>query len=160
MQPSALQEVMDQAFAGEPTIIESVARDIHAIFDRDPAVWHWTTPLLYLKGFHALQTYRIAHWLWHQERTPLAVYLQNQASTIFHVDIHPAAQIGQGILLDHATGIVVGETAIIENDVSLLQGVTLGGTGKESGIRHPKICEGLWSAPVHRSLVILKLTWC
>lgn len=143
MPHTGLKDVMAEAFAADHTIIEAAARDIYAIFDRDPAVWDWTTPFLYLKGFHALQTYRIAHWLWTHKRVALAVYLQNQASTVFHVDIHPAARIGQGILLDHATGIVVGETTIIENDVSLLQGVTLGGTGKESGIRHPKICEGV-----------------
>ncbi|MCY7430088.1 serine O-acetyltransferase, partial [Listeria monocytogenes ATCC 19115] len=102
-----------------------------------------STPLLYLKGFHALQAYRIGHWLWNQGRRALAIFLQNQVSVTFQVDIHPAAKIGRGIMLDHATGIVVGETAVIENDVSILQSVTLGGTGKSGGDRHPKIREGV-----------------
>jgi len=110
---------------------------------RDPAVDKYSTPLLYLKGFHALQAYRIGHWLWHQGRQALAIFLQNQVSVTFQVDIHPAAKIGRGIMLDHATGIVVGETAVIENDVSILQSVTLGGTGKAGGDRHPKIREGV-----------------
>jgi len=110
---------------------------------RDPAVELWSTPLLYLKGFHAIQSYRITHYLWNQNRKALALYLQNQISVAFDVDIHPAAKIGHGIMFDHATGIVVGETSVIENDVSILQGVTLGGTGKESGDRHPKVREGV-----------------
>ncbi len=108
-----------------------------------PAVDKYSTPLLYLKGFHALQAYRIGHWLWTQGRRALAIFLQNQVSVSFQVDIHPAAKIGRGIMLDHATGIVVGETAVIEDDVSILQSVTLGGTGKTSGDRHPKIREGV-----------------
>ncbi|MDU5692021.1 MAG: serine O-acetyltransferase [Citrobacter freundii] len=96
-----------------------------------------------LSYFHALQAYRIGHWLWHQGRQALAIFLQNQVSVTFQVDIHPAAKIGRGIMLDHATGIVVGETAVIENDVSILQSVTLGGTGKAGGDRHPKIREGV-----------------
>ena len=110
---------------------------------RDTAVELWSTPLLYLKGFHAIQSYRITHYLWNQNRKALALYLQNQISVAFDVDIHPAAKIGHGIMFDHATGIVVGETSVIENDVSILQGVTLGGTGKESGDRHPKVREGV-----------------
>jgi len=119
------------------------ACDIQAVRTRDPAVDKYSTPLLYLKGFHALQAYRIGHWLWHQGRQALAIFLQNQVSVTFQVDIHPAAKIGRGIMLDHATGIVVGETAVIENDVSILQSVTLGGTGKAGGDRHPKIREGV-----------------
>lgn len=103
----------------------------------------WSTPLLYLKGFHAIQSYRITHYLWNQNRKSLALYLQNQISVAFDADIHPAAKIGHGIMFDHATGIVVGETSVIENDVSILQGVTLGGTGKESGDRHPKVRKGV-----------------
>ena len=96
-------------------------------------------PLLYFKGFHAIQTHRLAHWLWRQGRRDFALYLQSRSSAVFQVDINPAARIGRGIFLDHATGLVVGETAVIEDDVSILQGVTLGGTGKENGDRHPKI---------------------
>ena len=126
-----------------PAIVMSAACDIDAVRTRDPAVDKWTTPLLYLKGFHALQSYRVTHYLWQQGRQALAVYLQNEISVAFDVDIHPAARVGCGIMFDHATGIVVGETAVIENDVSILQGVTLGGTGKEHGDRHPKIREGV-----------------
>jgi len=125
----SLREIIEEAYQAEPNII--------------PAVELWSTPLLYLKGFHAIQSYRITHYLWSQNRKALALYLQNQISVAFDVDIHPAAKIGHGIMFDHATGIVVGETSVIENDVSILQGVTLGGTGKESGDRHPKVREGV-----------------
>ncbi|WP_032107973.1 serine O-acetyltransferase [Necropsobacter massiliensis] len=139
----ALREIVEEAYQSQPSIIESAACDIRAVRQRDPAVELWTTPLLYLKGFHALQSYRITHYLWLCGRKALAIYLQNQISVAFDVDIHPAAKIGHGIMFDHATGIVVGETSVIENDVSILQGVTLGGTGKESGDRHPKVREGV-----------------
>ncbi|MDH2924400.1 serine O-acetyltransferase [Nicoletella semolina] len=139
----SLKEIIEEAYRAVPDLIASAASDIEAVLSRDPAVDKWSTPLLYLKGFHALQSYRVTHHLWTQGRRDLAVYLQNEISVAFDVDIHPAAKIGCGIMLDHATGIVVGETSVIENDVSILQGVTLGGTGKESGDRHPKIREGV-----------------
>ncbi|MEH6453286.1 MAG: serine O-acetyltransferase [Psychromonas sp.] len=138
-----LREVIEEAFLKSPDIIHSAVADIVAVQERDPAVEDFSIPLLYLKGFHALQIHRVANWLWKQNRIPLALYLQNRSSELFSVDIHPAAKIGKGIMLDHATGIVVGETAVIEDNVSLLQGVTLGGTGKEGGDRHPKIREGV-----------------
>ena len=138
-----LKEIIEEAYQANPSIIMSAACDIDAVRTRDPAVDKWTTPLLYLKGFHALQSYRVTHYLWQQGRQALAVYLQNEISVAFDGDIHPAARVGCGIMFDHATGIVVGETAVIENDVSILQGVTLGGTGKEHGDRHPKIREGV-----------------
>jgi len=100
-------------------------------------------PLLFYKGFHALQAYRVAHWLWENKRRPLALFLQNHISTAFSVDIHPASTLGKGIMLDHGTGIVIGETAVVEDNVSIMQSVTLGGTGKESGDRHPKIRQGV-----------------
>lgn len=137
------REIIQEAFTTDPNIIESAACDIMAVRSRDPAVDRYSTPLLYLKGFHALQAYRVAHWLWLQGRKALAIYLQNEISVVFSVDIHPAATIGCGIMLDHATGIVIGETAIVENDVSILQSVTLGGTGKSCGDRHPKIRQGV-----------------
>ena len=139
----SLREIIEEAYQAEPNIIDCAACDIKAVRHRDPAVELWSTPLLYLKGFHAIQSYRITHYLWNQNRKALALYLQNQISVAFDVDIHPAAKIGHGIMFDHATGIVVGETSVIENDVSILQGVTLGGTGKESGDRHPKVREGV-----------------
>ncbi|WP_034918453.1 MULTISPECIES: serine O-acetyltransferase [Erwinia] len=139
----AIREIVQEAYNQDPSMIQSAACDIQAVRQRDPAIDKYSTPLLYLKGFHALQAYRIGHWLWGEGRRALAVYLQNEVSVSFAVDIHPAARIGRGIMLDHATGIVVGETAIIEDDVSILQSVTLGGTGKTSGDRHPKIREGV-----------------
>lgn len=139
----AIREAVEEAYSADPGMIFSAARDIHVVRLRDPAVNKYSTPLLYLKGFHALQAYRIGHWLWYQDRQELAVYFQNQISVSFGVDIHPAARIGCGIMLDHATGIVIGETAVVEDDVSILQSVTLGGTGKTSGDRHPKIREGV-----------------
>ncbi|WP_159566819.1 serine O-acetyltransferase [Budvicia diplopodorum] len=139
----SVREIIEAAFQSDSGMIEFAARDILAVRQRDPAVDKYSTPLLYLKGFHALQAYRVGHWLWQQDRKALALYLQNQVSVVFGVDIHPAARIGCGIMLDHATGIVIGETAVVDNDVSILQSVTLGGTGKEGGDRHPKIREGV-----------------
>ncbi|MEA9392323.1 serine O-acetyltransferase [Acerihabitans sp. TG2] len=139
----AIREIVEEAYSADEQMIISAARDIHAVRLRDPAVDKYSTPLLYLKGFHALQAYRIGHWLWGQDRKAMAIYFQNQISVSFGVDIHPAANIGCGIMLDHATGIVIGETAVVENDVSILQSVTLGGTGKTCGDRHPKIREGV-----------------
>ncbi|MBT0723674.1 serine O-acetyltransferase [Rosenbergiella sp. S61] len=139
----AIRDIVEEAYRQDPGMIMSAVRDITAVSQRDPAVDKYSTPLLYLKGFHALQAYRIGHWLWRQGRRSLAVYLQNEISVSFGVDIHPAAKIGCGIMLDHATGIVIGETAVVSDDVSILQSVTLGGTGKTSGDRHPKIREGV-----------------
>lgn len=117
--------------------------DIQAVYDRDPAYNRFMDPVMYLKGFHAIQTHRLAHWLWNEGRVDLAYYLQSRSSTVFQTDIHPAAKFGSGIFLDHATGLVVGETAVIEDNVSILHAVTLGGTGKASGDRHPKIRHGV-----------------
>jgi len=138
-----VREVIQEAFHKEPEIIDAAMSDIIAVQERDPAVDNYSTPLLYLKGFHAIQVHRVANWLWKEKRTPLAQYLQNRSSELFAVDVHPAATIGKGIMFDHATGIVVGETAVIEDNVSILQGVTLGGTGKKGGDRHPKIRQGV-----------------
>ncbi len=138
-----VREVADEALIKDPSIIISVANDIRATKERDAVCKTYSTPLLFFKGFHALQGYRVAHWLWQQGRESLALFFQNRISTVLGVDIHPAAQIGSGILMDHATGIVVGETAVIEDRVSILHGVTLGGTGKETGDRHPKIRQGV-----------------
>lgn len=143
MPAMAVREVVEEALESDPSIIQAAACDICATVNRDPAVSMYSIPLLYLKGYHALQGYRVANWLWKQGRVALATYFQNQISVACQVDIHPAARIGQGIMLDHATGIVIGETAVVENDVSILQDVTLGGTGKECGDRHPKIREGV-----------------
>ncbi len=114
-----------------------------AVYDRDPACHRFLQPLLYFKGFQAVQAYRIAHWLWNEGRQDLAYFVQMRASEMFGVDIHPAARIGQGIMIDHAHSIVVGETAVVGDNVSLLHSVTLGGTGKEDEDRHPKIGDGV-----------------
>ncbi|VAX77148.1 Serine acetyltransferase [Serratia symbiotica] len=139
----AMREILEDAYLADKHIVVSAAHDILAVRLRDPSVDKYSTPLLHLKGFHALQAYRIGHWLWLQGRQALAIYMQHQISVAFGVDIHPAATIGYGIMIDHATGIVIGETAVVENNVSILQSVTLGGTGKTSGDRHPKIREGV-----------------
>ncbi len=138
-----IREMIQEAMDGDERIADAVCHDIRAVQERDPAVSCCLVPLLYLKGVHALASYRVAHWLWNQKRRLLALHLQNRISEAFAVDIHPAARIGKGILMDHATSIVVGETAVIEDDVSLLHEVTLGGTGKESGDRHPKVRRGV-----------------
>ena len=117
--------------------------DLVAVYDRDPACTRFIEPILYFKGFHAIQTHRLAHWLQNNGRRDFAFYLQSQASEVFQVDINPRVPMGRGIFIDHGTGIVVGETAVIEDDVSILQNVTLGGTGKETGDRHPKIRRGV-----------------
>lgn len=138
-----LREVIDEALEAEPEIGRALRCDLCAIRERDSACDLLSTPFLYYKGYHALQAYRIAHWLWQQGRKSLALYFQNLISMEFGVDIHPAAQIGKGIMLDHATGLVIGETAVVGDNVSIMQSVTLGGTGKEDGDRHPKIGDGV-----------------
>ena len=136
------REVCDEAYADETAIVEAALYDIRAVYTRDPACNELMQPFLYFKGYLALQAQRVANWLWRQDRSALALYLQSRISELFAVDIHPATKIGKGVFMVHATGIVIGETAVIEDDVSILQNVTLGGTGKESGDRHPKIRRG------------------
>ncbi|HZK05503.1 MAG TPA: serine O-acetyltransferase [Actinomycetaceae bacterium] len=138
-----LRSEFDAVFRADPTIGEAVRADLRAVVSRDPATRGYSQPLLSFKGFHALQTYRIAHYYWEHGREPIALFLQSRVSEVFGVDIHPAARIGRGIMFDHATSIVIGETAVIDDDVSLLHEVTLGGTGKETGDRHPKIRRGV-----------------
>ena len=138
-----LRDVIDDSMAADASIGASIRADLQAFRERDPACARYSVPLLYFKGFHALEAHRIGHFLWHQGRSELALYLQSRVSEVFAVDIHPAAEIGSGILLDHATGLVIGETAVVEDHVSLLHEVTLGGTGKETGDRHPKVRSGV-----------------
>ena len=135
----ALAAIMNDTLAASPDLLKHVAADIQAIYDRDPACKRYVEPLLFFKGFHALQAHRFSHALWEAGRRDLALFVQSRMSAVFQVDIHPATQIGGGIFLDHATGIVIGETAVVDDNVSILQGVTLGGTGKECGDRHPKV---------------------
>lgn len=139
MPAGTLRATIDSALHRDPDIVEAITADLAATRQRDPAARYYSTALLYFKGFQALQAYRIAHWLWQQERHGMALFLQARMSEVFQVDIHPAARIGKGILVDHATGIVIGETCVLDDNISIMQGVTLGGTGKESGDRHPKI---------------------
>jgi len=141
--PMSLRQLIDEAFDADPSIGNAVRADMSAVFDRDPACRTFVQVLLYFKGFQALQTYRIAHWLWHQNRHGMALFFQSLCSEKFGVDIHPAAKIGRGVMIDHATGVVIGETAVVDDDVSILHGVTLGGTGKEQGDRHPKVRRGV-----------------
>lgn len=143
MPAMAIREVFDEAYLLEPTIVEAGIEDIKAVFNRDPAVTAYLTVLMYFKGFQSLQVHRLANYLWLQGRHQLALFLQSRNSETYGVDIHPAATIGKGVMFDHATGIVIGETAVIEDNVSVLQNVTLGGTGNESGDRHPKIRQGV-----------------
>lgn len=140
---STLKQLFDAALRSEQTISAAIRNDLLATRQRDPAVKNYSTAILYFKGFHALQAHRMGHWLWNQGRKSLALFLQSRVSEIFCVDIHPAVRIGSGILIDHATGIVIGETSVLEDNISILQSVTLGGTGKESGDRHPKIRSGV-----------------
>lgn len=142
---SALQirEIIEESLSQDNCISDSVREDIRAIYERDSACESYMLPFLYFKGFHALQAFRVANCLWKRNRKSLAYFLQSHISLTFGVDIHPAATLGKGIMLDHATGIVIGETTVIEDDVSIMQDVTLGGTGKEAGDRHPKIRKGV-----------------
>jgi serine O-acetyltransferase len=142
--PAALiRQIFDEALNSDLGIGLAARADIVAVAERDPACTSHLDPLLWFKGYHALQTYRVGHWLWRQDRQALAHYLQSRASSLFALDIHPGAVIGKSIFLDHGTGIVIGETAVVEDGVSMLHGVTLGGTGKERGDRHPKVRRGV-----------------
>jgi serine O-acetyltransferase len=138
-----LREVIREAYTSEPELVAQATRDMRVVRERDPACRTYLQPFLYFKGYGGLQSYRIANWLWRQEREILSYHLQSRVSELFAVDIHPAAKIGAGVFIDHAHGIVIGETAVVEDDVSMLHSVTLGGTGKEGGDRHPKIRRGV-----------------
>ena len=145
--PALDGDIINRAFAemanGARDYPVALRADLVAVYDRDPACTRFIEPVLYFKGFHAIETHRLAHWLYGVGRQHLALYLQSRASAAFQVDINPAVPMGKGIFIDHATGVVIGATAVIEDDVSILQNVTLGGTGKESGDRHPKVRRGV-----------------
>jgi serine O-acetyltransferase len=143
MPATLIAQAFGKALEADPSIAAAFRADIAAVIDRDPAANRYIEPILYFKGFHALQTHRLAHWLWQAGRKDFALYLQSRSSAVFQCDINPNVPIGRGVFLDHATGLVVGETAEIGDDVSILQDVTLGGTGKETGDRHPKIMRGV-----------------
>ena len=139
----SLRDTIEEAYDANPSIVETAEYDLKAVFERDPACKGYVQPFLFFKGFLALQTHRVAHWLYGEGRETLAFYLQSRTSELFQVDINPATRIGRGVFVDHGTGIVIGETAVIGDDVSMLQGVTLGGTGAEQGDRHPKVGKGV-----------------
>ena len=139
----SLRDTIEEAYEGDPSLVEIAEADLKAVFERDPACKGYVQPFLFFKGFLALQTHRVAHWLYGEGRQTLAFYLQSRTSELFQVDINPATRIGRGVFVDHGTGIVIGETAVIGDDVSMLQGVTLGGTGAEQGDRHPKVGKGV-----------------
>lgn len=143
MPAQILREIADEAMQADPEIAQAARTDIVAVFDRDPACHTFIQPMMYFKGYQAVQAYRIAHWLWAQNRREMAWYLQMRISEVFGVDIHPGATIGKGIMIDHAHSIVIGETARVGDNVSMLHSVTLGGTGKEDGQRHPTIENGV-----------------
>lgn len=138
-----LNAIFLEAFKNSPEIRQDIEEDLIAIVDRDPAAGELITPFLNFKGYHALESYRVANWLWKQQRSDLALIFQSKISRIYGVDIHPAAKIGQRVLFDHATSIVIGATAVVGNDVSMLHEVTLGGTGNQQGDRHPKVQDGV-----------------
>lgn len=143
MSAVAWKELFEAAYFENPCIVQYAAYDIQAVFERDPAIRKYLTVIFYLKGFHAIEVHRLAHELYSQDRHDLALLIQSRNSACFGVDIHPAAKIGRGVMFDHATGIVIGETAVVEDNVSILQSVTLGGTGNEVGDRHPKVRSGV-----------------
>jgi serine O-acetyltransferase len=143
MSEQLLREIADEAYGADPSLGAAARADIMAVYDRDPACHRYIQPLLFFKGFQAVQAYRVGHWLWQQGRRDFAYFIQMRVSEVFGVDIHPAARIGKGIMIDHAHSIVVGETAVVGDNVSMLHSVTLGGTGKEEEDRHPKIGDGV-----------------
>ncbi len=143
MSEQILREIADEAYAVDPELGASARADLMAVYDRDPACHRYLQPILFFKGYQAVQAYRVGHWLWQQGRSDLSYFVQMRVSEVFGVDIHPAAKIGKGIMIDHAHSIVIGETAVVGDNVSMLHSVTLGGTGKEDGDRHPKIGNGV-----------------
>ena len=138
-----LRELCDTAFADQPAIGIAARADIVAVRDRDPFCDRVLQPLMFFKGFLGIQAYRVSHWMWNAGRKDLAMFIQMRVSELFSMDINPGARLGQGLMIDHAHSIVIGETAVVGNDVSILHGVTLGGNGKDTGDRHPKIGDGV-----------------
>jgi len=143
MSEQILRELANKAIASDPDLVAATRADLVAILDRDPACHRLMQPLLFFKGFQAIQSYRLGHWLWKNDRADLAYFIQMRVSEVFGVDIHPGAKIGRGVMIDHAHSVVIGETAVVGNNVSMLHSVTLGGTGKEDDDRHPKIEDGV-----------------
>lgn len=143
MSEQILREIADEAYAASAALVDAARADLVAVYERDPACHRLIQPILFFKGFQAIQAYRIGHWLWTSGRQYMAYFVQMRVSELFGVDIHPAAKIGKGIMIDHAHSVVIGETAVVGDNVSMLHSVTLGGTGKEDHIRHPTIGDGV-----------------
>lgn len=155
-----VREIVDEAFAEDPGLVEAARADLVAIYERDPACHRLVQPILYFKGYQAVQAYRVGHHLWMKGKRDLAYFVQMRVSEIFGVDIHPAARIGKGIMIDHAHSIVIGETAVVGDNVSMLHSVTLGGTGKEEDDRHPKIGDGVLIGAGAKVLGNIKVGHC
>ena len=143
MSEQILREIADEAYLADPDLGAAARTDLMAVYERDPACHRFIQPILFFKGYQAVQAYRIGNWLWRMGRKDMAYFVQMRVSEVFGVDIHPAARVGRGIMIDHAHSIVIGETAVVGDNVSMLHSVTLGGTGKEDGDRHPKIGDGV-----------------
>ncbi|MEM8591535.1 MAG: serine O-acetyltransferase [Pseudomonadota bacterium] len=160
MSEQILREIADEAYRAEPALVEAARADLVAVYERDPACLRLFQPILYFKGFQAIQAHRVGHWLWRSGRRDLAHFVQSRVSEVFGVDIHPAARIGKGIMIDHAHSIVIGETAVVGDNVSMLHSVTLGGTGKEDDDRHPKIADGVLIGAGAKVLGNIKVGTC
>ncbi len=160
MPEQILREICDMAYADDAEIGHAARADIVAVYDRDPACDRFLLPMLFFKGFQAIQSHRVANWLWRQNRRDMARFFQMRCSEVFGVDIHPAARIGKGIMIDHAHSIVIGETAVVGDNVSMLHSVTLGGTGKEEEDRHPKIGDGVLIGAGAKVLGNIKVGYC
>jgi serine O-acetyltransferase len=143
MRGITVREMVQKIYTDDPSLVEFAEADLQAVYERDPAAKGYMQAFMYFKGFLSLQIYRVSHRLWQQGRQTMAHFLQSRVSELFQIDINPAARIGKGVFLDHGTGIVIGETAVVGDDCSILQGVTLGGTGAERGDRHPKVGKGV-----------------
>ncbi len=160
MSEQTLRDIANAAFAAEPELVAASRADLAAVYERDPACHRLMQPILFFKGFQAVQSYRLGHWLWEQDRKDLAYFIQMRISEVFGVDIHPAARVGRGIMIDHAHSIVIGETAVVGDNVSMLHSVTLGGTGKEDDDRHPKIGDGVLIGAGAKVLGNIKVGHC
>lgn len=160
MTDQILREFVDEAYDSDPSLGQAARADIVAVYERDPACHRFIQPLLFFKGFQGIQAYRVAHWLWQNERVELAYFIQMRVSEVFGIDIHPNARIGQGVMIDHAHSIVIGETAVVGDNVSMLHSVTLGGTGKSDGDRHPKIEDGVLIGAGAKVLGNIRIGYC
>jgi len=160
MSEQILREIADEAYASDPDLGQAARADLVAVYDRDPACHRFLQPILYFKGYQAVQAYRVGHWLWQTGRIDLAYFVQMRVSEVFGVDIHPAAKMGRGIMIDHAHSIVIGETAVVGDNVSMLHSVTLGGTGKEDGVRHPRIGNGVLIGAGAKVLGNIEIGYC